>query len=179
MIQTFVFLYLCIHLRKPGCKIMRDFCPGPWNTTSVHFFSPPLPPHCCCMKHHKPLEPGILPLYSATLSAGFPLLCPSGHQCPCSSQADPQHGAKESGSMLRRLSMEDQIYGVQSFPAFLCDPEPTINTWFHSLASVLILKEIDGGVFEKYCSHCKVEDFHKLNFEVWLHLLQTSPGQSF
>lgn len=59
--------------------------------------------------------------------------------------------------------MEDQSCGVQSFPAFLCDPESTINTWF---CSVLILKEIDGGVFEKYCSHCKVEGFCKLNFEI-------------
>lgn len=61
--------------------------------------------------------------------------------------------------------MEDQSCGVQSFPAFLCDPEPTINTWFLS-SPVLILKEICRDVLEKYCSHCKVEGFSKLNFEV-------------
>lgn len=44
--------------------------------------------------------------------------------------------------------------------------QTTTNTWFHSSASVLILKEIGRGVFEKYRSLCKLEGFCKLNFEV-------------
>lgn len=41
-----------------------------------------------------------------------------------------------------------------------------MSTWFHSSASGLILKEIDGGVFDKYHSLRKVEGFCKLIFEV-------------
>lgn len=53
---------------------------------------------------------------------------------------------------------------------FSCLPvilsQTTMSTWFHSSASGLILKEIDGGVFDKYHSLRKVEGFCKLIFEV-------------
>lgn len=44
--------------------------------------------------------------------------------------------------------------------------QTTINTQFCSSASVLILKEIDRSVFEKYCSLCKLEGFCKLDIYV-------------
>lgn len=63
--------------------------------------------------------------------------------------------------------MGDLSCGVQFFLAFLCDPEPDNDKhWFHSSASVLILKDIGTGVFEKYHSLCKIEGFCKVNFEV-------------
>lgn len=90
LIQTFLFLYLCVHIRKLGCKIMCEFCPGWWNTLLLYIFS--------LLLSHLSVAAwniidnwslGIQPLQSAAVTTGFPLLCLSAHQYPGSSQADP------------------------------------------------------------------------------------------
>lgn len=133
--------------------------------TSVHLLSPPLPPHFCCMKYHKPLEPGNPASVVGSCSHRAFLALPVWPPVPTFPSGRLTAWDKRGQFLSRRLRMEDQSCGIQSFPAFLCDPEPDNHKhWFHSSASVLILKEM--GRFEKYHSLCKLEGFCKLNYEV-------------
>lgn len=135
------------------------------HLTSVHLPSPPLPPQCCCMEHHKQLEPGSPASVECSCSHRVSLALPFCPPVPLFLSGRPRAWGKKKQFLPGDRGWKS--CGVQSFPTVLCDPEPGnhehlvsfFSSWSHTEGN-------RWGFFEKYHSLCKVEGFFKLNFEV-------------
>lgn len=174
--------YLCVHIRKPGCKFMCVYCPGRWCSSFLYIFlSSPLQPQCCCMKTMNNSSLGILPLPLKSVAAATvcPLLCLSAHQYLGSSQADPC-SMWQKRSVLTQETEDGKTRWCSIFFCFPCDPEPD-TLLVCSSAPVVLLQEEFGvylnstpGFVKLSFSLCDIAKFH------FIHSLQTPlPWQSF